>query len=68
MGCLGTSQNIAKFKSMLCHNPIPIEVREDIAQFLFAVGVKPSYSSGLGEEITRGYGDLDMNGYWEYPL
>lgn len=49
-------------------NPIPYEVRQDIASFLLAAGRRPMCSTGLGDEITRGYGCLDANGYWEYPL
>lgn len=49
-------------------NPIPIEVRHDIACFLEACGRRPNCSTGIGDEDTRGYGRLDSNGYWEYPL
>jgi len=32
-------------------------------------GEKLSFSSGIADdEITYGYGKLDNNGYWEFPL
>lgn len=39
-----------------------------LAKVLFRLGVKPGYSTGICESITSGYGKLDDNGYWEYPL
>lgn len=35
---------------------------------LYFAGVKPSYSTGICESITAGYGKLDYLGYFEYPL
>lgn len=32
------------------------------------VGEKPSFSTGIHDGITCGYGDLDQNGFWEWPL
>jgi hypothetical protein len=49
-------------------NPIPLNVRHEIACFLRVAGAKPMYSTGLDGEVTGGYGLLDFNGYWEYPL
>lgn len=34
----------------------------------FRDGEKPSYSTGICESITAGYGRLDQYGYWEFPL
>lgn len=31
-------------------------------------GKLPSYSSGICESLTAGYGRLDELGYWEFPL
>lgn len=50
-------------------NPIPLEVRADIAQFLFACGRKPGVSTAIDDDtLTQGYGHLDEYGFWEYPL
>jgi hypothetical protein len=49
-------------------NPIPEAVRHELACFMKAAGACPWYSTGIGGEITSGYGRLDFNGYWEYPL
>lgn len=34
----------------------------------FDVGEKPGYSTGVCGTLTCGYGRLDENGYWEFPL
>lgn len=39
-----------------------------LAKVLFRLGVKPGYSTGICGSLTSGYGKLDDNGYWEYPL
>ena len=40
-----------------------------VAQAMLAAGVKPGYSTAIDEvTITRGYGELDANGFWEFPL
>lgn len=31
-------------------------------------GEKPTYSTGICGALTCGYGKLDENGYWEFPL
>jgi len=49
-------------------NPIPAEMRHEIACFLAAAGVRPSCSTGIDGLLTRGYGRLDEFGFWEYPL
>lgn len=38
------------------------------AKQMYKEGQPPSYSSGICESITAGYGRLDEYGYWEYPL
>lgn len=35
---------------------------------LYDAGQKPTYSTGIGDERTAGYGKLDDCGYWEFPL
>ena len=35
---------------------------------MFAEGKKPAFSTGICESLTCGYGKLDDNGYWEFPL
>lgn len=49
-------------------NPVSDEQRTDVAAFLCAAGVRPKCSTGQAGEITRGYGRLDIDGYWEWPL
>lgn len=34
----------------------------------FDSGEKPCYSTGICGSTTCGYGKLDPNGYWEFPL
>ena len=34
----------------------------------FESGEKPSYSTGICESITAGYGKCDYYGYFEFPL
>jgi hypothetical protein len=34
----------------------------------FARGEVVGYSTGICDSITAGYGVLDQNGYWQYPL
>ena len=31
-------------------------------------GKKPGFSTGLGDELTAGYGECDWGGYWQFPL
>jgi len=42
--------------------------REGIAKFLRFIGKKPTASTGIGGFPTLGYGELDDNGFWRYPL
>lgn len=54
-----------------------IKFRDDIIQNLrsqivayerYLEGEQPCYSTGICGQTTCGYGVLDQNGYWEYPL
>lgn len=38
------------------------------AMFKYADGVQPFISTGICGDLTAGYGRLDDNGYWEFPL
>lgn len=49
-------------------NPIPLDVRHEMAQFFQAAGVRPMWTTNIGDELNAGYGRLDGNGFWEYPL
>lgn len=49
-------------------NRISLEVKRDMAQFFQACGIKPCWSTNIGDEMNAGYGDLDENGFWEFPL
>jgi hypothetical protein len=46
----------------------PLAERRANAYERFKKGEKPTYSYGICENITAGYGELDYNGYWAYPL
>jgi hypothetical protein len=39
-----------------------------MAKVFHAMGIKYGISMGIDDKITRGYGELDENGFWEYPL
>ena len=39
-----------------------------VALTKYATGNIPNHSSGICETHTAGYGKLDENGYWEFPL
>jgi len=43
-------------------------MKKIIAKILKFLRFKPYYSTGIDGEKTSGYGRLDGNGYWEYPL
>lgn len=45
-----------------------IAINEAIAIERFNKGEKPTYSTGICDNITCGYGELDQLGYWEFPL
>lgn len=38
------------------------------AMDLFMAGEPPTFSTGICESVTAGYGKLDVHGYWEFPL
>lgn len=31
-------------------------------------GERPMFSTGIDERLTYGYGGLDSNGFWEFPI
>lgn len=39
-----------------------------IGHMLYFLGFQYGISTGLGGELTRGYGRLDANGYWQFPI
>lgn len=41
---------------------------QDKAYEMYKAGEKPTYSHGICESVTAGYGKLDDYGYWEFPL
>lgn len=43
-------------------------MNEAIALARYQAGEKPMYSTGICGAVTCGYGKLDYNGYWEFPL
>lgn len=42
--------------------------RRAIASDKFKSGVKPDFSTGICGSTTAGYGHLDQNGYFQFPL
>ncbi len=47
---------------------IKISIKDSIANALYHLGFKPSSSTGICGRLTKGYGKLDDNGYWEYDI
>ena len=43
-------------------------MKELIAKILYRVGFQYKTSTGICGNTTHGYGKLDYNGYWQYPL
>ena len=43
-------------------------IHEYEAQRRWNAGEHPKFSSGICGSITAGYGQLDQNGYWQFPL
>ena len=43
-------------------------IKEHEAELRWQSGQRPSFSTGICESLTCGYGKLDYNGYWEFPL
>ena len=43
-------------------------IDEDEALRRWKAGEKPSFSTGICESLTAGYGELDSCGYWEFQL
>ncbi len=41
---------------------------EIVAVYLKMLGHKPSWSQSIVEQYTCGYGYLDFNGFWQFPL
>lgn len=39
-----------------------------VARVLRLLGFRPGYSTGIHDGLTCGYGELDTNGFWQYPL
>jgi len=39
-----------------------------MARMLYRAGIRPNYSTGIHGGPTAGYGTLDLNGFFEYPL
>lgn len=41
---------------------------QKVALDKYKSGEQPTYSSGICDSLTAGYGRLDYYDYWEYPL
>lgn len=39
-----------------------------MAKLLYVIGFKPTWSTGIHDKLTVGYGKLSENGFWQYPL
>lgn len=42
-------------------------LQRQIGRILYALGRPLTYSMGLADEVTAGYGEINDNGYWQYP-
>lgn len=43
-------------------------LQEQIGALLYVLGRAPHISTGICGTTTFGYGKLDNNGYWQYPV
>ena len=57
-----TEKEAAALFSKISSNP------SHIAKCLQTAGYKPRYSTGIHGRITSGFGELDFNGFFQYPL
>lgn len=48
--------------------PLSVDLRVLIAHVKHVQGKTPGISTDICDSETRGYGYLDHNGYWEFPL
>ena len=42
--------------------------RHFVARFLHIIKIKPRVSTTICDDVSIGYGKLDFNGYWQFPL
>jgi hypothetical protein len=42
--------------------------KENIARTLHHLKIKPCWSTNIAEQYSCGYGKLDNNGFWQFPL
>lgn len=42
-------------------------LQRQIGKILYALRRRITYSTGIGGEVTAGYGELNDNEYWQYP-
>jgi hypothetical protein len=63
-------QEILAYERLLLStfHSITYEERAKVAMSLLEAGEPYSCSSGIHDYITCGYGLLDANGFWQYPL
>jgi hypothetical protein len=47
---------------------VPLAERKAEALRRFQAGERPRHSTGIDDLPTVGYGFLDDNGFWEFPL
>lgn len=45
-----------------------VSVNRIIARVLYMTGKIPHYSTGIHGGLTKGYGELDEYGFYQYPL
>lgn len=43
-------------------------LNETIAVFLYYIGIKPTATTDIADELSLGYGELDDNGFWQYQI
>lgn len=47
---------------------IDLDLSNSTAAKKYLGGVKPSFSHDIFGDLSAGYGYLDSNGFWQYPL
>lgn len=52
----------------LIDDPLVEMIHEQEALRRWEAGEQPTFSQGICGALTCGYGKLDPNGYWEFPL
>jgi hypothetical protein len=47
---------------------INYKISHPIAILKYKLGFKPIWTHNIADELNCGYGEMDWNGFWQYPL